>query len=72
MTLKTFRIRLLNQEHLQAIGRNEWHKDIIANSLESAWGKFVKQKLAPIYWFSLEPQPLAEDYDIHFEGFKTV
>lgn len=71
MFIKKYRVRLLADDLLKEIGAYEWHKDISANSLESAWRKFVNQRMAPIFRFqgSGEYVSFPWDYDIHLKNY---
>ena len=70
MMLKVFRVRLIEKDMLRVINKDEWHKDIVAGDMTSAWAKFVKQKMAPVYSFGMCSLP--EHYDIRFETFRTI
>ena len=70
MLLKKYRVQLLASDLLQDLNITEWHKDITANSLESAWRKFKVQKMAPIYRFSVPPTSIESDYDVSL--YQTV
>ncbi len=71
MFIKKYRVRMLANDLLKDIGANEWHKDIVANSMESAWRKFVNQRMAPIFRFqgSGEYVSFPWDYDIRLESY---
>lgn len=62
MLIKTYTVRLIAPDLLQALAVDSWAKNITANSLPSAWAKFVKQKKAGIYRFGAAS--LAADYDV--------
>lgn len=62
MLIKTYTVRLIAPDLLQALGVSSWSKNIVANSLPSAWAKFIKQKKAGIYRFGADS--LAADYDV--------
>ena len=70
--MKTYRIKLLAKDLLEAIDKTEWHKDVTANDLPSAWRKFQTQKLAPVYRFSLDPVSIAGDYGISFHSLRVL
>lgn len=71
MMIKKFRVRLIAEDLLEAIGAGEWHKDISANSLESAWRKFNAMKMGPCFRFqgSGEKVSFPWDYDIRLENY---
>lgn len=71
MLIKKFRIRLISDDLLSAIGRGEWHTDISANSVESAWRKFVNMKMGPCFRFQGSGEKVAFpwDYDIRLENY---
>lgn len=71
MFIKKYRIRLISEDLLKAINAIEWHKDISAFSMDSAWRKFVVQKMAPVYRFqgSGEYVSFPWDYDVHLESY---
>ena len=65
--LKYYRVRAINPDLVQVFAKqgtaSYW--DIGANSLESAWRKFVCQRFGV-----LKPDPA--DYDIRLESVKSV
>lgn len=71
MFIKKYRVRLLAEDLLKEIGAQEWHKDVSANSMESAWRKFVNQKMAPIFRFQGSGVYVSFpwDYDIRLESY---
>lgn len=71
MFIKKYRVRMLANDLLTEIGANEWHKDVVANSMESAWRKFVNQNMAPVFRFqgSGEYVSFPWDYDIRLESY---
>ncbi len=64
MLLHYYRVRAINPELIAAIPQPHYW-DIGANSLESAWRKFVTQRFG-----ALKPNP--SDYDIRHEYTKSV
>lgn len=67
MMLKYYRVRAINPDLLQvfhAQGTTAYW-DIGANSLESAWRKFVTQRFGIL-------KPNAADYDIRLESITSV
>lgn len=72
MLLKYYRVKLIAADLLADIAATEWHKDIVANDLASAWRKFKVQRLNPVYRFMEDPQPIAADYDIRLERTSSV
>lgn len=71
MFIKKYRVRLISEDLLKAINAITWHKDISANSMDSAWRKFVVQRMAPVYRFqgSGEYVSFPWDYDVHIESY---
>lgn len=71
MFIKKYRIRLISEDLLKSINAIEWHTDISANSIDSAWRKFVVQKMAPVFRFqgSGEYVSFPWDYDVHLESY---
>ena len=67
MMLKYYRVRAINPDLVavfQAQGAVAYW-DIGANSLESAWRKFVTQRFGIL-------KPQAADYDIRLESIRSV
>jgi len=71
MFIKKYRVRLIADDLLNEIKASEWHRDIIAGSIESAWRKFVAQRMAPVFRFqgSGEYVSFPWDYDVHLESY---
>ena len=71
MFIKKYRIRLISEDLLKAINAIEWHKDISANSMDSAWRKFVVQRMAPVYRFQASGEYVSFpwDYDVHLASY---
>ena len=69
MFIKKYRVRLIADDLLKAINAIECHKDISANSIESAWRKFIVKRMAPVFRFqgSGEYVSFPWDYDIRLE-----
>ena len=70
MFIKKYRVRLIADDLLKAINAIEWHKDISANSMDSAWRKFVVQRMAPVFRFqsSGEYVSFPHDYVVNIES----
>jgi hypothetical protein len=67
MLLKYYRVRAINPDLVQVFTSQGTaaYWDIGANSIESAWRKFVTQRFG-----ILKPNP--SDYDIRLESIKSV
>jgi len=70
MFIKKYRVRLIADDLLKAINATEWHKDISANSIESAWRKFVVQRMAPVFRFQGPGEYVSfpRDYVVNLES----
>lgn len=67
MLLKYYRVRAINPDLIQVFTDQGTvtYWDIGANSLESAWRKFITQRFGIL-------KPNAEDYDIRLESIRSV